>query len=104
MASHDDSSRSTNSPRLQLGQVSITPAASVAIEAAGVQDIRLLWRHLQGDWGDLPRADRLQNEVALILGWRVLSRYPLPTGKVVWITTEADRSRTTIMLADDSPP
>jgi hypothetical protein len=37
-------------------------------------------------------------EYALKHGLRVLSAYTLRTGEKIWIITEADRSRTTILL------
>lgn len=88
-------------PRLSIGQPVITPAAQAALDAAGISGVLLLSRHLHGDWGDLPKEDQLQNELALLLGMRVLSSYPLPNGGKIWILTEADRSVTTILLPDD---
>jgi hypothetical protein len=88
-------------PRFPLGRLAITPAAQAALDAADKSGVLLLARHLHGDWGDLTEEDRLQNELALLLGLRVLSSYALPDGKKVWIITEADRLATTILLPDD---
>jgi hypothetical protein len=55
---------------------------------------------LHGDWGDIPEQDVLQNELAVLLGMRVWSSYRLSTGKSIWIITVANRSITTITLAD----
>jgi hypothetical protein len=69
---------------------------------AGIHPIRLLARHIHGDWGDLPVEDQVENELALLTGKRLLSSYTLPGGESkVWIITEADRSVTTILLPDD---
>jgi hypothetical protein len=87
--------------RFKLGRVSITPAASAALEAARTPEILVLARHIQCDWSGMTEQDRLQNELALLLGLRVLSSYALPDGKTVWVITEADRSVTTILLPDD---
>lgn len=86
--------------RLELGRVAISHATSAALEASKVEGVLLLARHLHGDWGDLTVADDLQNELALLLGLRVLSRYALPDGREIWITTEADRSVTRVLLAE----
>jgi hypothetical protein len=86
--------------RLHLGKVVITDAASAALERTGTEGVLLLARHLHGDWGDVTEQDALQNELALLLGLRVLSRYAIGDGIVVWIITEADRATTTIMLPD----
>lgn len=87
-------------PRFHLGKVTITDAASAALEKTGTEGVLLLARHLHGNWGDVTEQDALQNELALLLGLRVLSRYAIGDGVVVWITTEADRAATTIMLPD----
>ena len=57
-------------------------------------------RHAAGDWGNLCAFDRRQNEIALREGYRVLSFYEVPQGRV-WIITEADRSVTTILLPEE---
>ncbi|WP_417276521.1 hypothetical protein [Castellaniella sp.] len=84
-------------PRLTLGKVRITTAAIAALKATGTEGVLLLSRHLRGDWGDITDQDALQNEIALLLGMRVLSRYLLAEGTEVWLLTEADRAVTTIM-------
>ena len=88
-------------PRFELGVTLVTPAAVTALEAANLPEVLLLARHVHGDWGELSEDDRLQNELAVLLGLRILSSYPIPTGGKVWIITEADRSATTILLPDD---
>jgi hypothetical protein len=88
-------------PRFPIGKPVITPAAQAALESACIPGVLLLARHLHGDWGDLSKEDQLQNELALLLGMRLLSSYALPDGGKVWIIIEADRSVTTILLPDD---
>ncbi|KVN20825.1 MULTISPECIES: hypothetical protein [unclassified Burkholderia] len=92
----------TNSPRFPMGRPVITPAAQAALDAAGIEGVLLLARHIRGDWGDLSAEDLVSNELALLTGKRLLSSYNLPdgTGKV-WIITEADRAATTILLPDE---
>jgi len=88
----------TNGPRFELGRITVTPAALSALEAADVPGLLLLAKHIHGDWSELAEHDRLQNELAVLLGLRVLSSYALPDGKRIWVITEADRSATTILL------
>lgn len=97
----NQSSTESTGPRFELGRITITPAASAALEATEIPDILLLARHVHGDWGNVSEPDRLQNELAVLLGMRVLSSYALPNDKKVWVITEADRSATTILLPDD---
>lgn len=88
-------------PLLALGKILITQAASAAIDSPKQEGVPLLYRHLHGDWGDVTEQDALQNELALTLGMRVWSSYRIRTGQTIWIITAADRSATTILLADN---
>lgn len=60
----------------------------------------LLSRHRTGDWGGLCDADRRENESALLHGERLLSAYQVD-GRKVYVITEADRSYTTVLFADE---
>lgn len=59
-------------------------------------------RHECGDWGDLDKADKEENELSIKEGYRILSAYKLKaTGQKLWVITEADRSMTTILRPDE---
>lgn len=87
--------------RFKPGLVFATPAARAVLRAASVSALALLLRHLRGDWGELCEADRVQNELALTTGARVLSSYTLPEGEKIWLISEAHHTITTILLPDD---
>lgn len=87
--------------RLPLGRLLATPAAIDAIQSAGLSIFVLVNRHARGDRGDLPEADREQNELSVVAGQRVLSCYALTGDQKIWIITEADRSVTTVLLPDE---
>lgn len=78
-----------------------TPGALEILKAAQQDPLKLLSRHVTGDWGDLGEEDQQENELSVKEGFRVLSAYELPTGGKVWIITEADRSSTTILLPSE---
>ena len=83
------------SPRVPLGKVYVTPGAA----ALEVDLLAFLARHLCGDWGEgLCAEDRRANERDLIQGGMVMSSYRTANGDKLWIITEWDRSRTTILL------
>jgi hypothetical protein len=92
---------SVSPPQFDLGQLVATPAALGALTKAGVSAFEYVARHLRGDWGDLDRHDRQENENALLHGDRILSAYRLPDGVKIWIITEADRASTCVLLPDD---
>jgi len=72
-----------------VGKTVITPDALVALNK---EDVRLsLCRH----------ADKLERDVALNDGVRVLSAYEDRNGTKFWIVTEADLSATTIFLPEE---
>ena len=85
---------------LPLGRVVATPGALKLLMEAKEHPFDYLARHASGDWGELCAFDRRQNEIALHDGYRVLSSYPVGR-ECVWITTEADRSVTTILLPEE---
>ena len=92
--------------RFKPGQILATPGALEQLELAGQSPAGLLERHLRGDWGDLCNADQECNESALVDGTRIMSAYVTPTGRKIWIFSEAvdDRGRrgsTTILLPEE---
>lgn len=84
-----------------LGDLVATPGALSALEKNGVVPMRLISRHMKGDWGDVPPDDAAANTNALRIGARLLSSYALPDGARIWIITEADRSSTTLLLPEE---
>jgi hypothetical protein len=98
---HHATNRNPQKHSLQRGPSARHPICRRCTRVREVPDILLLARHIHGDWGDLNGRDCLQNELAVLLDLRILSRYVLPTGSIIWIVTEADRSATTIFLFDD---
>jgi hypothetical protein len=85
-----------------LGQIAITPTALEALQQANISPESILQRHVLGDWGDVTDSDRKTNELALEMGGRLLSAYNLPRATTVWVTTEPDRSTTTILLPSEN--
>src|ERR1041385_4406914 len=87
--------------RLPLGQIVATPGALEALDEAHQDPNEFLARHQSGDWGEVGAEDWQENELSVRKNFRVMSRYTLSTGKKIWISTEADRSATTLLLPDE---
>lgn len=83
------------------GTVVATPGVLEAFRASGDDPASFLLRHLSGDWGELDKHDRRENELSVEHGWRILSCYRLSSGTRIWIITEADRSVTTFLLPEE---
>ena len=58
-------------------------------------------RHTSGDWGDMDKEDKQQNDLSVKRGFRMFSAYNTEAGFRVWVITEADRSCTTVLLPED---
>ena len=87
-------------PLFKLGQLVATPGAIELMKRGEINPSALLGRHVTGDFGDLCPEDIADNMAGIENGFRVMSSYPIPNGKV-WVITEADRSATTILLPDE---
>ena len=85
--------------KFPLGRLVATPNALEHIPNPDI--LAALQRHLTGDWGDMDEHDREENELSLKEGFRLLSVYRSAKGVKFWIITEADRSRTTVLLPED---
>ena len=84
----------------ELGGVYATAAAAEAIGRAGRTPGEFIRRHAAGDWGDVCAEDAEENELGLRRGHRLLSVYRAG-GEKLYVVTEADRSATTLMLAEE---
>jgi hypothetical protein len=82
-----------------LGRCCVTLNASRRLSRSEI--LRALRRRQSGDWWELPDGDRLENEIAVVRGSRILSAYHAGNGTKFWVITEADRSQTTVLLPDD---
>ena len=85
--------------KYQLGKIVATPNALLKIPASEI--LNALNRHVQGDWGDLDKDDKLENDIALEKGFRLLSAYTGNDGIKFWIITESSRAVTTVLLPED---
>jgi hypothetical protein len=88
-------------PLFDLGQLVATPGALAALEKSGQSAMEFLSRHVSGDWGDLPKEDRDENQFSLAKGFRLLSSYRTSAGDRIWVITEADRSHSTVLLPEE---
>lgn len=85
-----------------LGKTLVTPEALDVLGGHPLgcaEAIRLVERHVNGDWGVVDDDDKAANEAAIANGSRILSAYILDGGEKVYVITGADRSATTVLLA-----
>ena len=87
--------------RFPLGHLGATPGALSALEKAEQLPAGFLDRHVNGDWGDVPDADKQENDRSVEQGFRSLSAYTTSAGDRIWVLTEADRSATIIVLPEE---
>jgi hypothetical protein len=84
-----------------LGQIVATPGALSALQKAEQEPHEFLDRHVNGDWGEVPEADKQENDFSVQQGFRILSAYTTSAGEQLWVLTEADRSATIILLPSE---
>lgn len=73
-------------------------ASHEAIQALSRDDIKAaLGRHVRGDCGE---GERAENDTAFREGGPLFSVYRSEDGQTFWVTTEADRSVTTVQLPE----
>ncbi len=85
--------------RFELGKVVATSRALELLTLPGV--LRLVFPHSGGDWGDLVDEDKELNELAFKCGDRIFSMYQEGLLDKFYVITEADRSYTTALLAEE---
>ena len=88
-------------PLFPPGQIVATPGAVRLLDETNKSPFEFLSRHFRGDWGDLCQEDKMENELSLKQGFRLMSSYPITDSKRLWIITEADRSVTTLLLPEE---
>lgn len=81
-----------------LGQTVITIGAKEALEDSNESPLKFLARHRVGDWGEVCKEDREENEFSLRNGYRLLSAYRTDKGERLYVITEANREITTLLL------
>jgi hypothetical protein len=83
-----------------IGTVVATPRVREAF--SGPYLASCVTRHASGDWGELTEEERRLNDLALEQGGTLVSFYRHPVGgRGLYITTTADRSKTTILLLEE---
>ena len=86
-------------PVYPLGRVTTTLGARRSLSRQDM--LNALLRQMRGEWSSVA-GDAEQCELPLALdGCRVLGAYRSSSGQRFWIITEADRSRTTVMLPEE---
>lgn len=78
----------------------IVASASALQSLTHEEMVAALRRHQAGDWGDLDEDDKCKNNQTLVEGGRIMSLYHAAGDRQFGILTEADRSETTIFLAE----
>jgi hypothetical protein len=89
-------------PPLELGALAVSRAVAGWMDDGSLNPALLIARHRIGDWGDVDAGDWAANDHGARDGQdRIVSSYGQGTPRHVWIITEIDRSRTTILRPED---
>ena len=96
----------STTPLFPTGQLLATPGALQVMAQHQVEPMKLLARHVSGDWGDVCDEDAQTNAQALLRGARIFSVYRLQhpssrSAETIWVITEAGRHCTTFLLPSE---
>lgn len=83
-----------------LGQIVFTPGIE-NLANSGHDFSQYLYRHSEGDWGDLNPEDQIKQAYSLKHGFMLLSCYKINDNVTLWIKTESDRTVTTLLLPSE---
>lgn len=83
-----------------LGRTCITPGALEACLSFPMPPDLLFVLHVTGNWQTMDHEDQVANRKAIDDGSRVFSAYVFGSSRF-FVITEADRSSTTILLAEE---
>jgi len=87
-------------PVVQLGTLSATPAAVAHVPWYEMLDAVVV--HAAGHWGPVSPQQWLANDRAVAQGGRICSAHGSLRGRRFWVITEADRSRTSIVMPEEA--
>jgi len=85
--------------KFKLGKIVATPGVIDLIGYEGCAYLTML--HVSGKYGDVSKTDKEINEWSIENGERIVSVYEKIFSKRIYVITEADRSCTTVLLADE---
>ncbi len=95
-------------PLFPLGHMVFTISAVEALQQASRQPRILMdelhYRHVTGDWGNLPEEDKKRNDTAVEQGREIQSAYDLEIGVTIWVLTSANRVQATVMTMEFVSP
>ncbi len=101
MQNQNTITKTQNKVLFDLGQTVMTIGAKDALDESNQQPFEFIKLHQSGDWGDVCKDDKKENDLSVKEGFRVLSSYRTAKDVKIWIITEADRSSTTLLLPSE---
>jgi hypothetical protein len=89
-------------PLFEAGSTYITHEAVTVTKKFNIHPMVLIARHVSGDWNGMSEENQQANIHAVEHGeGRIFSSYELPDDSKIWVVTESDRSKTTILLPEE---
>lgn len=92
--------RSLMKPRFSYGRVMLSTSVIVLARAQRLDVLGLLDRHLAGDWGDVSLPESQWNDIALVRGGALISRF-VASDLILVILTHQQVQLTKLMLLDE---
>ena len=83
-------------PKFDIGELIILPGAKSILHTYDILDS--LVRHVKGNWGDSSAEQRQENDFAINRELRIVAFHHDRNNVKFMVITEADRSKTTVLL------
>jgi hypothetical protein len=87
--------------RFTVSKMLISPGALVALVEAQEDPRTFVYRHIQGDWGEVGPEEWAENEYAVTHGERLFSIYHTRHGRTIWVVTEGGRYVATVLVPEE---
>jgi len=89
------------SPLFSSRNIMATPGAANALEEAQQSADEFLYRHFNGDWGEVSEEDASTNKQGVTTRGMIMSAYTTRTGRKIWVITDPGHEVTTLLLPEE---
>ncbi len=92
----------SSNPKFNVGKITITLFAQLALERSGQKIDEFLNQHKKGIWGEITKEETEENEKTVISknrnGKKIISSHVTSFQEYLWIITEFSKNMTIVLL------
>ena len=92
----------SSNPKFNVGKITITLFAQLALERSGQNADEFLEKHKKGIWGEITKEETEENEKTVISknrnGKKIISSYVTSFNEYIWFITDFSENKTIVLL------